>query len=288
MSKIEGSARSKSNMQYWQLNKAISLKYYAFIVVGLVLCVGSFNVVSAEFKDEDPMLRKLYELHLKLANQGNVESITRLGMMYESGEGVKKDRNKAIELYQSAATQGYQPAIELLVNITANKSNDDLINTLDDLRVPTIKKQIANDNAEIRKQKKLEDKLRREQGEAEAARQELERLRQSKQEEEEKQRKLLEEIQNVKKVQEQLAQEREKAEAARREMELLRKRQQEELKKQQVQQQALESQKAMLQQGQAQQSPVDEKPQVKEDKPEKTFSSNPCNTPAAKFMSTCN
>ncbi|MGD8570734.1 MAG: hypothetical protein PVJ39_21790 [Gammaproteobacteria bacterium] len=234
------------------------------------------------------MLQKLYELHLKLAQQGNLESITRLGMMYERGEGVDKNRDKAIELYRTAADKGYKPAIKLLANITSNKPNDELTRSLDDLRVPTLKRQIADDNDKIRKQRKLEEKLRREQAEAERARRELERLRQSKQEEQEKQRKLLEEIQNVKQVQEQLAREREKAEAARREMEQLRKKQEEELQRQQAQREALERQRELAQQNQSEQKPAAEKTQDKEDKPEKTFSSDPCKTPAAKFMSTCN
>jgi TPR repeat protein len=285
---MKGKVRFKSNMKSRQTKKTFFLRCYALAAVVLVLCAGAINVFAADSKIDDPMLQRLYELHLKLAQQGNLESITRLGMMYERGEGVDKSREKAIELYRTAANKGYKPAIKLLANITSKNPDEELTKALDELRVPTLKKQIADDKEKIRKQKKLEEKLRREQAEAERARRELERLRQSKQEEEEKQRKMLEEIQKVKQVQEQLAREREKAEAARREMEQLRKKQEEELKRQQAQREALERQRELAQQGQSEQSPAEEKTQDKEDKPDKTFSSDPCKTPAAKFMSTCN
>lgn len=271
-----------------QTNNTMFFSSYALAAIVLLFSAGSFDVFAANSKIDDPMLQKLYELHLKLAQQGNLESITRLGMMYERGEGVKKNRNKAIELYRTAANKGYEPAKKLLANITSNKPNKDLTKAIDDLRVPTLKKKIADDNEKIRKQRQLEEKLRREQAEAERARRELERLRQSKQEEEEKQRKMLEQIENVKKVQEQLAREREKAEAARREMEQLRKKQEEELKRQQAQREALEKQRELARQNQSQPDSVEQDSPVKEDKPEKTFSSDPCKTPAAKFMSTCN
>ena len=257
--------------------------------MAMALCACSFAVAAADFTNDDVMMRKLFEFHSKLARQGNLESITRLGVMYERGEGVEKDRRKATELYQTAAEQGYKPAQELLDNITSNKSNTKTqFDALDNIRVPQLKKEITTNKAAIVKQKELERKLQQEQAGAEAARQELDKLRQSKQEEEEKQQKLLEEIQNVKKAQEQLALERAKAEATRLEMERLRKKQEEELKKQELQKQALQQQKVQAE-SQLQQQSKQAQPQPEKDKAaDAKFSSNPCNTPAARFMSTCN
>ncbi len=46
--------------------------------------------------------------------QGDAESQTLLGLKYEMGKGVKKDKQKAIELYTSAAQKGSKRASERL------------------------------------------------------------------------------------------------------------------------------------------------------------------------------
>jgi len=246
------------------------------VILSVVLLGYSMSLAAAEYTGDEQMFSKLFAFHSKLASQGNLESITQLGLMYERGEGVKKDRKKAIELYQIAADKGYQPAIEYLVNINAKKSNPNApVNTADRLRVPTPKRDSNGDTA-VQKQQELEDKLEKEQQAAEAARAELEKLRQAKLDQERKQKQLQEEIEKARKAQEKIARERDKAEAARREIELSKKKQNIVSQKQQD---------AALNQQDKQPANANKKGDSSKDS---SFSSNPCNTPAAKFMSTCN
>ena len=43
---------------------------------------------------------------MKAAEQGNVIAQNNVGYMYETGQGIAKDREKALEWYQKAAAQG--------------------------------------------------------------------------------------------------------------------------------------------------------------------------------------
>lgn len=234
---------------------------------------------------DDAMLKKLLEFHTKLAKQGNVESIVKLGTMYERGEGVAKDRNKAIKLYKLAADQGYKPAQEMLANILANKPNTSKRTyTIDTIRVPTTKSFSTDREVDALREKEAQLRLEREK--AEAAREELEKLRQSQMEEQEKQRHLQEEVDKVKQAQEALAQERAKAEAARLELERLRKQQEAALHKQQTQSSGSQLSEPQTQKSSNKQGEAKNENSKSDDN--NTFSSDPCNTPAARFMSTCN
>lgn len=279
---MEGSL--KSVMTLMMENLRLNNRWFAkpgFLLLAVVVWSGfswSTAIAAEEISGDEVMLHKLFEFHSKLASQGNLESVVKLGAMYERGEGVAQDRKRAIELYRYAADRGNEAAMELLANIKSNNSNSAGNNAIN-IKVPIPKDERTrdNDNEAIQKQKELENNLQLEKAAAEAARIELENMRRAQQEEQEKQQKLQAELAKIQQVQEQLARERDKAEAARREMELLRKKQEEELQKQ--------KEMALKQQEQTAQA-QEEKEQKAEE--QKKFSSNPCNTPAAKFMSTCN
>ena len=270
-------------MKYRHIVNQLSVKLSGVLLVtGVVLTLFTVSVCTAADRDQtdNSMIKKLLEFHTKMAKQGNLESIVKLGTMYERGEGVNKDRNKAIKLYKLAADQGYKPAQEMLANILSDKPNTSKRTyTIDTIRVPTQKNNSANREEETLKEKELQLKMEREK--AASAREELEKLRQSQLEEQEKQRHLLEEVERVKQAQEALAQERAKAEAARLELERLRKQQEEALRKQQELAKKLQQQSPPGQQAETKQESGDTAEKS-------TFSSDPCNTPAAKFMSTCN
>jgi hypothetical protein len=270
-------------MTYPRINRQSSIKLILLLVTGLCLLVFSISGIAEQTADDDNnvMIKKLLEFHTKLAKQGNPESIAQLGIMYENGEGVPKDRNKAIKLYQLAVDKGYEPAQQLLANILDNKPNNSKgTSTLNTLRVPTPKKNTAKNNSDARKQEELRLKLEREKAAAEAARLELEQYRQEQIREQEKQQRLLNDVEEIQKAQEELARERAKAEAARRELEQLRKAQEEELRKQRELAKKRQEEKSKAQQeAQKEQSDTSENT---------TFSSDPCKTPAAKFMSSCN
>lgn len=231
--------------------------------------------------EDDAMLRKLFALHSKLAGQGNLESTVKLGVLYELGEGVAKNRDKAIQLYQYAADHGNESAIELLRKIRSNKSATD--RELSEITVPTPKAKITDVTDETRNRRELETRLQQEKASAEAARLELENLRRSQLKELEIQQRLKVEIEKVQQAQEQIARERARAEAkaeeGRREMELSRKKKAEE---QQKQAELAKAEAAVV----AKTTP-ENPPPAAPDGEQQNFSSNPCNTPVAKFMSTC-
>lgn len=52
----------------------------------------------------------LFKFQYKLANKGNVNAQFKLALMYEEGEGITKDIDKAKHWYRSAAKGGSQPA----------------------------------------------------------------------------------------------------------------------------------------------------------------------------------
>ena len=51
-----------------------------------------------------------YKLFLPLAEQGNADAQSNLGLMYESGRGVPQDYKEAIKWYRLAADQGFARA----------------------------------------------------------------------------------------------------------------------------------------------------------------------------------
>ena len=55
-------------------------------------------------------LEKAFDLYQLAANQGFAPAQHNLGLMYEQGRGVAQDLKKAFELYQLAANQGFAPA----------------------------------------------------------------------------------------------------------------------------------------------------------------------------------
>jgi TPR repeat protein len=284
-------------MIYLRFNHHLLAKLSILVITGIVLSVFILPDSNAAEQDqidntiliENTMMKKLFELHTKLAKQGNLESIVKLGAMYEKGEGVAKDRNKAIILYKQAADKGYKPAKQLLANILSNKPNDNKrTNIIKSIKkVPARKNNAAKQKAETQRQKELQRKLERERAAAAAARAELERLRQQKLEEQEKQQHLQAEVEKIEQAKEALAQERAKAEEARLELERVRKQHEEQLRKQQEQ---LKKQQELAKKQQEQNLKEQGGKQAVQDQPEAdtTFSSDPCNTPAAKFMSTCN
>lgn len=67
---------------------------------------GAQHNVKTMMQDEKRAFRR-YE---KAAQQGDADAQYRLGMLYEYGQGVPKDRQKAAEWYQKAADQGHSEA----------------------------------------------------------------------------------------------------------------------------------------------------------------------------------
>jgi hypothetical protein len=251
-------------------------------LIGLVISVWVLPVVAEYSAENDPMMRRLFALHSKLANNGNLESVVKLGGMFERGEGIAKDHEKAIQLYKYAADQGNEFALGLLTKAKSEKSKINSDNDISSINIPKSKETPTKESeaAQIQQKLELEIKLQKEKAAAETARAELEALRRAQQQELAAQQRLKAEIEKVQQAQEQIERERAKAEQYRREMELARQKHEEELKAQ--------AENSKTQQAVAVKPTTVNTPPDDQDSEKTNFSSNPCNTPVAKFMSTCN
>lgn len=69
------------------------------LTVAILLTYLSINIYADDTVDIHMLEEK--------ANKGDAEAQTLLGIQYEQGTNVKKDYNKAVELYGKAANSGY-------------------------------------------------------------------------------------------------------------------------------------------------------------------------------------
>ena len=63
-------------------------------------------------------LERAFELFSKSAEQGNLRGKYNVGLCYDKGDGVHKDRVKAAEYFQDAAVRGHVGAMLKLANYT--------------------------------------------------------------------------------------------------------------------------------------------------------------------------
>ncbi|WP_455204151.1 hypothetical protein [Kaarinaea lacus] len=220
---------------------------------------------------ENPVAQQLFNFHSESAKSGNPESMYILGNMYESGRGVKKDYNKALEWYAKAAKQGNLRAFEKIEAIA--KKNQQI-------KQPTQAKRSSNktNKEKASAEKQMQQKLEKEKQQTEALKAQLdeEKLAAQRAKEEADKAAFL--------LQQQLEVTQQEAERARREAEAAR-----------IQQQTILQEKLKLEKIE-QQKAAEEKPQKKpvavtaektQPEPEKEFKANPCTGPTARFMSTC-
>ena len=66
---------------------------------------------------------KAFEILDILAQQGNAQAQQALGVMYENGQGIKKDETLALSLYRQAAAKNNESAQYLLANLLERKSS---------------------------------------------------------------------------------------------------------------------------------------------------------------------
>ncbi len=88
----------------------------ATLVLSLLISVMSYA-------DNDPMV-SLFKFQSQMAAQGNVEAIMKLGEMYEQGQGTRRDLNKALEMYEKAQAQGHADAVKAIRRIEKIKKQD--------------------------------------------------------------------------------------------------------------------------------------------------------------------
>ena len=74
-------------------------------------------------------MKSLFVFQQKMAEKGNPKAMMKVGQMYERGDGVKKDLDKAIEMYQKAHDAGDAKAGVALQRLNKTKNNTAKINS---------------------------------------------------------------------------------------------------------------------------------------------------------------
>lgn len=88
--------------------RGLMIATLALTVSNGVAFAGPLEDAQAAFERGD--YATALKLMKPLAAQGNAVAQTRLGIMYENGQGVPQDYDKAVKWYRLAATQGYATA----------------------------------------------------------------------------------------------------------------------------------------------------------------------------------
>ncbi len=247
----------------------------------------------ADDASSDKILTLLYKAQEELANDGNVSSMFLLGTMYEEGTGVEQDYKLALLWYQRADKNGHPDAANRISKLTAKENSwpatkhnladlpvnrkprniklspeDQLENVRarqeadrlkqEAAKVQELKEQLAHQKMETENARRLADKTRQLEAQLQRERAaETERIRLQ--------------VEKSRQLEEQLAQERAAAQRARQEADLARL--------------ATESTRGPGAAGASPNGAAGDST-AKAEGP-KEFKANPCDTPAARFMSTC-
>ena len=250
----------------------------------LIVFVVSFDVSA------DDILSQLFKTEEQLAESGNAAAMYILGTMYEEGTGVEQSDEHALAWYRKAAAHGNREAEAKLFNVNIKRGTTPATKGESNNKTTLYERARANE---------LELKLARERQAAEKARQEAEQLKAAT-------------AAQVRSIEEQRARERaeadkvkEVAERARRlaektnllEEQLKREKAEAEKSRAEAEKARLEAENARLlgerlaRDRNPEPFPLTSSEPV--DAPSDTtatsseFKANPCDTPAARFMSTC-
>ena len=109
----DGVGKDESKAIYWIQKAADQNHAIAQDILGDLYYHG-FGGVTKDKKQAEEWYRKAAVGLHKLAEQGNAEAQYRLANSYFQGAGVDKNEDKGMELMQKAASQGYQPAQDVL------------------------------------------------------------------------------------------------------------------------------------------------------------------------------
>lgn len=265
------------------------------LILVLAGCLAiTTTAFAASQASSDKILTLLYQAQAKLANEGNVASMFLVGTMYEEGTGVDQDTNLALMWYKRAEEAGHPEAASRIRQLTSkdgaaaggrkSAGKSEPART----RKPSIEEQLEQERdaaerarkeaerlkAEAARVQQLEEQLARQKQEAETARRQAEKARQS-EEQLAKERAIESErvrlqAEKARLLEEQLQRERAEAERVRQEAEKAR----------------LASESARGAAGAAAPARSDQTAKS-EQNANGEFKANPCDTPAARFMSTC-
>lgn len=97
--------------------------YYSYVSAAVLALAITTSPVLA--KDYTKYSSTVVEFQRKLATGGNAIAQYKLGTMYESGQGVKKDIKEAESWYKQSAAKGHKPAQNRLTYLEIKKSGFD-------------------------------------------------------------------------------------------------------------------------------------------------------------------
>jgi hypothetical protein len=241
--------------------------------IRLIILVVSLLTSGMVYAANDPMV-SLFKFQSQMAQQGNVDAIMKLGEMYEQGQGTKQNFDKALEMYKKAEQAGNTKAAKAITRI-GNK-----------------KKQIAKAKREkAAKEKAARERVAREKAAREQAIKDQAAREQATREQAEKEKAARERAQREKLRQEKLTREKmarerlEREQAARLQAAKNKAARERAAREKAVRDKAAQEQLAREKTRRKQQE--QEKTAAQSNKDKDGFSSNPCNTPAARLMSTC-
>jgi len=84
----------------------MKIVWFTIILFVNTLSADSFSDANKAYENGD--LIKASGLMKKSCKNGNMRACWNLGLLYSNGRGVKRDKNKALELYKIACEGGYK------------------------------------------------------------------------------------------------------------------------------------------------------------------------------------
>ncbi len=78
-------------------------------------------LVSGDAFAVDDTMVSLFRFQSQMANSGNVEAMMKLGAMYEEGVGTKQDLDKALKIYRQAQARGAKEAAASIKRVAKEK-----------------------------------------------------------------------------------------------------------------------------------------------------------------------
>jgi len=237
---------------------------FIFLVLGFI----SLNVFAAD----DPMV-SLFRFQSQMANTGNVEAMMKLAEMYEEGVGTKQNLDLALKTYRQAWEKGAKGAAASIKRVEQEKKNGS----------------VASNRA--RQQKLIKAKVVREKAMREkAARQKAAREKaardKAKRDKAAREKVLIAKLARDKAIKEKATREKAAREKAMRDKAARAKVAREKAARDKARQEQVARAQAAEKKAVAEKAAREQVVRQKKIK-KKTFTADPCNTPAARFISNC-
>ncbi|MGD8498767.1 MAG: SEL1-like repeat protein [Chromatiales bacterium] len=255
------------------------MKNLVIVVVLLMLCgvAGASDVSGVT----DAAWQRVFRFQSKLAEQGNPVAQFKLGEMYEQGLAVDRDLDVAKSWYQKAAAQGHEPAqqrLDALARPAAAAASADEARAREQARREAEARQKAMQEAAAREQAAREQAAKERAAREKAARDKAAREKAAR-----------ERAARDKAAREKAARERAARERAQREAAAAEKARQEALAREQAQREApVQAEAAAAPPAvQANEPAPQSAPEESADQEGTAFKVDPCEGPAARFMSNC-